>query len=78
MNMRTKAGFYGLTPPTSSEAMFKLGIDPPAYVYPVALQNPGDYLEPDIGIPARSSVPAYKVTQPTPQGSVGNPQTCPK
>jgi RHS repeat-associated protein len=61
----------------ATEAMFNLGIDPPTYVYPVTLENPGDYLMIDTGIPARSSVPAWQVIKPTPSGSVGTPMPVP-
>ncbi len=57
----------------ASEAMFKLGIEPPTYVYPVNLANPASYLIQDVGIPARNQISAWRVIQPTPPGSVGLP-----
>jgi RHS repeat-associated protein len=61
----------------ASEAMFKLGIEPPTFVYPVTLENPADYLIQDLGIPARNQIPAWRVIQQTPSGSVGLPTPVP-
>jgi len=62
---------------TAKDAMFKLGIDPPKYVYPVNLYNPLDSLVQDLGTPGRNTIPSWKVEVPTPPGSVGPPTQVP-
>jgi RHS repeat-associated protein len=61
----------------ADEAMFNLGIDKPTYVYPITLENPGDYLIQDLGTPARNQIPSWRVIQQTPPGSVGLPSPVP-
>jgi hypothetical protein len=75
--LRAGSGVTSVGNLTATEAMFQLGIDPPKYVYPVTLGNSADFLIRDVGIPARSRVPAWEVINETPPGSVGSPRNVP-
>ncbi|MBI3867780.1 MAG: RHS repeat-associated core domain-containing protein [Verrucomicrobia bacterium] len=62
----------------AQEAMLKLGVPPPKYVYPVTLENPLDHLLIDLGTPSRNAIPSWEVIKPTPPGSVGTPIPVPR
>ena len=55
----------------AQQAMLKLGIPPPKYVYPVNLENPLEHLTIDLGTPSRNTIPSWTVIKQTPPGSVG-------
>jgi hypothetical protein len=62
----------------AQQAMLKLGIPPPTYVYPVTLDNPLEHLTIDLGTPSRNTLPSWTVIKQTPPGSVGPPVVVPR
>ena len=62
----------------AQQAMLKLGIPPPTYVYPVTLDNPLEHLTIDLGTPSRNTLPSWTVIKQTPPGSVGPPVIVPR
>lgn len=63
---------------TAQQAMLKLGIPPPTYVYPVTLDNPLEHLTIDLGTPSPNTLPSWTVIRQTPPGSVGPPVLVPR
>jgi len=63
---------------SAQQAMLKLGIRPPTYVYPLTLENPLDHLTISVGSPSRNAIPTWEVIKQTPPGSVGPPGIVPR